>query len=439
MLRVLALLLLPIVALAQVQTSAGIGALYPAGAVAAGGRDANGLLQPLPVDALSGGSVSTPSISTRAAFGATRVAVEYVIASILFPYSVNPYLVNATTSSGGTVTQNTGKAVLQTSTAATGTAQIESKRRARYIPGQGMIARFTGVFSPCVAGSTQEIGIGDTMDGFFFGCFGGVFGVDRRQNGTDNVTAQTGWNGDPMNGLGASGQTLNISNGNVFAIQYQWLGFGMIRFFIEDQTSGQLVEVHQIEYANSATAPSILNPTLPLHARVTNSGNVTNLTLQTASMGVAAEGPPNPEIGARHATTNSKTSIPTTGLSIFALQNVTTFNGYANRTVMYVDNVSIRVAGSADGWFALVRNPTLGGTPSFVPIDATGSIAAVDTAGTTVSGGQVLFVFSGSGTGNIDLSTYDIHLNPGDTLACVGHSESTTVTARCSVGWVEDF
>ncbi len=316
---------------------------------------------------------------------------------------------------------------------------MESRKRVRYIPGQGVIIRFTALLTPCAASSTQEIGIGDDSDGFFFGCFGGSFGLDRRQNGVDNVVPQSAWNGDRMDGTGPSGQTVNVSNGNVYAIQYQWLGFGAVRFFIEDQITGEFVQVHVIEYANSSTLPTIFNPTLPLHAKAVNSGNATNVLIQTASMGAAFEGPPNPEIGARHAVTNSKGSVPTTGLSLFAIQNVSTFDGKTNRTDMRIDNASFRVANNADGYFAIVRNPTLGGPPSFVLLDATNSIAAMDVTGTTVTGGQVLFMFSGSGTGMVDLSNYMIDLHPGDTLTCEGFSENATITARCSLGWVEEF
>ena len=48
-------------------------------------------------------------------------------------------------------------------------------------------------------------------------------------------------------------------------------------------------------------------------------------------------------------------------------------------------------------------------------------------------------MFSGSGTGVVDLSDYMIDLHPGDVLTCEGFSENATITSRCSLGWVEEF
>ena len=41
-----------------------------------------------------------------------------------------------------------------------------------------------------------------------------------------------------MDGTGPSKQTLDPEFGNVFKIQYQWLGFGAIIFSIENSVTG---------------------------------------------------------------------------------------------------------------------------------------------------------------------------------------------------------
>jgi hypothetical protein len=440
---IIALLFAASSALAQ-STVGSFNGLMPPQGVGICAKDPNGRCVPFSADASGSTSVSLPAFQ-RAAFGGIIVNAETPVTFMDFPYNVNANLVTSTTVSTGTVTQANSKAVLQTSTSSTGLAQIESKDRVRYTPGQGVSARFTAVFTACAANSRQEIGIGDATDGFFFGCQGSVFGVFRRQNGSDTFTAESAWNTDRMLGgggaLNPSGQTLNITNGNVYEIQYQWLGFGMIRFFVESSTTGALQVVHTIQYANTTTNPSIFNPQLPLHAKVVNSGNTTNLTLQTASMSVVAEGPKVTTVGNRESVTNAKTGVGTSLTNLVALQNRTTFNSLTNRTMVRVDSVSIRDALKLDALVQLVRNPTLDGVPSFTNVDTTNSIAAFDVAGTTVTGGVTIMSFSvAAGTSMaVDLSPYNILIAPGDTLACAALAESSTTDLRCSLNFIEEF
>jgi len=378
--------------------------------------------------------VTMSTSAQRAAFGAVLTATEVPITFLDFPYNVNSNLSTSTTANGGTVTQANSKAVLQTSAAANGSAQLESRDRARYVPGQGMRVRLTAIFTACVAGSTQEVGIGDTTDGFFFSCNGSTFSIDRRQNGSDNFTAQASWNGTVPSGF-------DITKGNVYQIVYQWLGFGAIRFYIEDSVTGDLTLVHTIQYANTATSPTVFNPSLPLHLRAVNTGNTTNLTLQTSSMSVVAEGPRLPDIGNRESSTNLKAGITTALTDILALQNRTTFNGATNRTMIRLDNVSARNSLKNDAVLQLVKNATLGGVPSFTNVDTTNSIAAVDTAGTTVTGGITVFsiAFLSGSSQTIDLTPYNITLAPGDTMTCAMAADAATADVRCALNWIEDF
>ena len=78
---------------------------------------------------------------------------------------------------------------------------------------------------------------------------------------TETTIAQTAWSEDKMAGAGSSGMTLDPTKGNVYQIQYQWLGFGQIVFSLEDQATGDIVVVHRITYTNQNTIPSIANPT----------------------------------------------------------------------------------------------------------------------------------------------------------------------------------
>ena len=101
---------------------------------------------------------------------------------------------------------------------------------------------------------------------------------------TDTWVAQTAWNIDKMDGTGPSGQTLDVTKGNVYKIQYQWLGFGHIVFSIENSSNGILQEVHRIRYANLNTVSTINNPSLPV-----SSNSITEVPASSSTQSTGPE------------------------------------------------------------------------------------------------------------------------------------------------------
>lgn len=386
------------------------------------------------------GGISTDA-SVISAFGMLLAQEENPVpnAQIAFPYNINDVYVTTATANGGTVTQANSHAVLQTSANVAGSAQLESRAAARYSPGAGQVVRFTAIFTAGVAGSQQEIGIGDTTDGLFFGYQGATFGIFRRQNGTDFFTPRTAWNVDKLDGSGPSGMTITPTVGNVYAIRYQWLGYGAIRFYVEEPLSGQPQLVHVIQYANANVLPTIFNPSLPLHARAVNSGNNTNLTLRTASMGVYTEGPFN-SYGGRFSSGNRKTAI-VAATNILTIRNdVTVFGGAPNRARLHIDALSLAITGNADAQVRMVRNAALGGVPAFAQLDAARSIVSVDVAGTTVTGGVEVFRIPSNGNfqQTVDISNLEIRLSPGETMTFAASSFGAGVAPNIAPAWHEE-
>jgi hypothetical protein len=376
------------------------------------------------------------------AFGQLIAQQETALVTVDFPYNINTTLVTPTTANGGTVTQANSQAVLQTSAAANGSALLESVYAGRYSPGQGQIWRGTAAFTLGVANSQQEVGIGDAADGFFFGYQGATFGIFRRQNSVDFFTAQSAWNADTFDGSGdagnPSGALLDPTKGSPYQVRYQWLGYGAIRYYVEDPLTGVITLCHTILYSNLNVVPSIFNPNLPVHARVVNTGNTTNLAILTASMGIYSEGPLNRN-GIRFSTGNRKTVI-TTETNIFTLRNNATFQSKTNRGRLHIDSIGSAFSGGADAQYRMVLGATLGGTPSFTDIDANTSIASVDVAGTTVTGGRE--IRRGPSTGNLqfaeDISNLDFRLNPGETLTLSGTSFGAAVSPNLTLSWNEE-
>lgn len=334
--------------------------------------------KPLPVDL----------VKSKTAFGEISVAELTAQVQVQFPYNINAAQVTAFGGNGGSATHANASAVLSTGTASDGFGLMISNDVVKFNAGQGGLGRFTNIFTTGVANSFQIMGVGNALNGFFFGYNGAAFGVLHRTGGnpefrtltvstgsstaedititldgvavtdvsvtasgdatitaleiaehsyfdvaegwgataigatvlftsikpepklgtyslssatsavgtfaqtaegivpTDVWTAQTAWNHDVMDGTGISGMTLDTTKENFYQIRYN----GTITFSVEDETTGEYVEVHHIHYSNQNTVPVLDTPALALFAELANEGNTTNLEIKTSSMAGFIEG-----------------------------------------------------------------------------------------------------------------------------------------------------
>ena len=305
------------------------------------------------------------------------------------------------------------------------------------------MTRFTGIFTSGVANSTQRVGIGDDDDGFFFGYNGVDFGILRIQDGTETWTTQANWNIDTLDGndgaTNPSNMLMNHENMNVFQISYQWLGAGEIEFFVEDPADGQYAPVHRIRYANNNLVPSIYNATLPVSAKVINSGNNTNLTFKTASMAGFVEGK-SKVLGPFE--TYTATSSHSTETAFFHLRSKSTYLSKANRITAYLQQLSAGNDANVLSTFKVYKNATLSGTPTWNDVNGDDSIMEVDEVQTYTSGGTLLFSgVVGKDAGSVfslKLDDRGIIVRPGDVITVTSVSANTGAQAA-SLTWQEDF
>jgi len=258
---------------------------------------------------------------------------------------------------------------------------------------------------------------------------------------TDTIVAQASWGADKAAGAETL-PALTFTNGNVFQIRYQWLGFGAIEFSIENPSTGKFVLVHRVEYANANTIPSLDNPTLPMCMAVKNTSNTSNIVLQAASMLGAVEGKI-VEAGVLNNITAEDTNTGTTETPLFSIHNHTIYQGKVNRVRMKFTILTASIDASAANKPATLRvrlNATLTGA-SFSAVDASTSVARVDVAATAVSGGTVVFAqsISEGSAPIIDFSTLTNKLPPGDTITVSLEASSGTVDSVLSMNWLELF
>jgi hypothetical protein len=395
--------------------------------------------------------------SPRTAFGELSTTIPEPVAQADFIYGINNRLHTNSTNSG-IISVDAGMAKINTTATTSANAQLQSIRYLRYRPGQGAMGRWTSLFVSNSAGSNSYSGLAtpDMENAFMFGYEGTAFGIWHINNGTRTHIPQTTWNVDRMNGanglLNQSGMTLDPTKGNIYQVKYQYLGFGAVYFYVENSQNGDLVVVHELKYANSNIVPSVRQPSLEMIYRVENTTSSTDTEVKSASYGLFLEGQ-RKYLGPENTYNNTKSSV-TTETSIFTLRNATSYNGIANRAltrlrfITFAANVS-GAAGTAT--LRITRNATLGGSPSYTPVEGTTgddgvtitdgqSTISVDTAGTTVTGGTELFdAIISEGTSNTyDVDNLDIFLAPGDTLT-FSASATGSATAGISLVWSEDI
>lgn len=129
--------------------------------------------------------------------------------------------------------------------------------------------RFVSTFPESLAGTYSFANGGDaTLAGTFSQLIAG-------SQASEEVIPQSSWD-DPCDGTVVL-PSIDFSTGNVFEIDFQWLGYGQIRFRIENPLTGRFSTVHSIKYANTAGVPTMANPNGFLYMRSENkvAGNST--------------------------------------------------------------------------------------------------------------------------------------------------------------------
>ncbi len=250
---------------------------------------------------------------------------------------------------------------------------------------------------------------------------------------TDTFIAQTDWNRDKADGSGELPK-LDFTNGNVFQIQYQWLGFGGIDFFVEKPSTKKYILVHRIEYAGASTEPSLKNPHLQLCAASVNTTNTTDIVVKSGSMGGFVEGKTN---GSHfHNGVENTVTIPAaTETPVVSIHNKRTYVGNLNKIRVKLIYASVATDGNKSVVFRFKVNPTLTNA-DFNEVEPDLSVLEFDVAATAVTGGDEQFTVGKARLDSdiIPLATSSFFLNPGDTITITAESASTSiVTASFNV------
>lgn len=477
----------------------------------------------------------------RLPFGAMDMAELHPVFQQDAVYGILASEVIETTSSGTTSGASNLFTVSTSNTTAGSFATIQSRKRLRYRPGQGVVARYTALFTSGVTNAVQVAGVGTAESGYYFGYNGATFGilwvtggvreiqtltVNTGAGGSETVTvtlggaqfsvpvtsgtatavantianfaysgwkadargatvvfvansagdktgtfsisstgtaagtfaqtlqgvastdtwiAQADWNGDKLDGTGASGATIDPTKGNIYQVDIQYLGFGSIAFKVEIAATGNnpdFVTVHTLQFPNTRTAVTTSQPSFPFTMSAYNTGTASGTcSVKCGSYAgfIAGKRVLN---GPRSSFVNSTTSSTSIFVPLVTVRNDYVYAGRANQAVAHLLSVS-GAAKSTSGitTFYILKNCTISaGTPNYVSY-ASGSVFYYDTAATacTFTSDQLVWSATVSESGQFVFTfSDDIELQPGETLTLAVRSVTQTATCVGQLNFRED-
>ncbi len=486
------------------------------------GTTDSGDTEHLPADA--NGHLEVAIHAPRLPFGAVHTENLLPIFQADAIYGVNPVECLTTTNASGTATASDSAFVCTTGTTIYGAGAIQSRQRLRYRPGQGVVGRFTALYTTGVASSYQVAGFGHAEDGLYFGYKGTQFGILYNQRGvretqtltistksshaenvvvtlagtafniavtngastvvtayeisrgtytgwkaeavdstvifvadsvgnktgtfsltgtsvvgafvetkagaavTESFIAQADWNKDPCNGAGPTGFTLDPTKFNVYQINIQYLGAGVINFMVEapfNDNNADWVIVHSLQLPNTLTRTSLGNPSFPFTMSAYSEGSTTALTVKCGSYAGFIEGQKK-TVGPRLSYYGQSTGVGSANLTaLFTIRNTRYYGGRTNQAVINLLSFAGAIKHTSPVSLYIIRNATLAGAPNFASYSSS-SCSYWDTAGTTVTysdNNQVVFSAQLGDTGDFLFSfTDDLSIQPGETITVAAKS-----------------
>ena len=328
------------------------------------------------------------------AFSRIRTSDPSFVFDAQFTYDLQPLLLEAITAeSGAAVTHDaTNRQALMTfaSTPTGGAAYLQSFEHFRYQPGRSHQIFITGNFLSHVADVTKFLGYSDGTDGIELQSNGTGFQWLLRSSSDvgDQAAVQADWNIDPMDGTGPSGETLDVTKGQIVVIDFQALYWGRVRCGLD--IGGQVYWCHQFLNANTQTAPYIATANLPIRAGMTCTGTVST-TMNYTCASVISEGGQEHHGGYRFVAAGAATAANGAQTHILSVQPKAEFNGFANRTKFSLDSVTVLVTGNSPVKWQLCLGDVLTGTTTFSDVNATYSAVEMNTAGTTSGAPAIVF------------------------------------------------
>lgn len=130
-------------------------------------------------------------VSNTTPFGAVHTERLFPSFQIDGVYGINSGLIKTTVSGSGSAVASDSLITCSTGTTIGSFSTAQSRKRLRYRPGQGIVARFTAKYSSPIASSYLVAGVGHAEDGFYFAYKNTTFGILYNNRGVRETRTLT--------------------------------------------------------------------------------------------------------------------------------------------------------------------------------------------------------------------------------------------------------
>ena len=360
---------------------------------------------------------------------------------------------------GGTAIFVVNESVIDMIIGVTAGAKVtrETKRIFPYQPGKSLLVLNTFAFNTPKENLRQRVGYFGLTGGATFGTpYNGIYleqngltlSINLASGSLNQITTidQSSWNGDKFDGSGSSQRTLDVSKGNIFWVDIEWLGVGDVRagFFVD----GKPVIAHTFHNDNVNSTTYMTTASLPIRYELENTATTSSSsTMKQICSSVQSEA--GYEGFTRRYNISKNGSNPTvlttqdTQYPIIALR----LNSNRLDSAIVPSNLSVVLEETASNkpdtvQYRILLNPTLTGntweTHFNGNVDYNVTATAV-TGGTDIIGGYI------SSSGSLDISSInDFNFQLGRTQKGVSDTFVLTMTpindgaqVYCDLSWFE--
>jgi hypothetical protein len=371
------------------------------------------------------------------AFGRARTSAPFTLFDSQNRYAKND-MFSESTATGGAVSYLANESTVEMTTTTSSGSEVvrESKRVFPYQPGKSLLVLNTFVMSAAQTNLRCRVGYFSTQNGVFFERNNSTLNIVRRSYVTgsvvDTAVAQSSWNGDKLDGTGASGYTLDTTKAQIFWMDFEWLGVGSVRcgFVI----NGQFIVAHTFNHANSLSTVYMTTAILPVRYEITNTGATASAgSFKQICSTVISEGGYERKVAVQTASmTALNTNISTSWMPLVSIR----LDPTRLDSVIIPDGYSVLPTSASSAVFevAMFKNATLT-SPSWT--QTTSDNVEFDISATALTGGHLIYhnftiaSTQTAGTTN-NGGEYNFDLQLGRTLA--GVSDIYTIAVKTLSG-----
>lgn len=391
-------------------------------------------------------------VASKDPFGRLRTVNAMTRADSTFTYDTQPLLFDGIATGTGAESHDADLRAVYLSTG--GTADEAGYRKGLhyyvpYTPGHGQLIFLTGTMNPDGIGldsQVAEIGYGDLSNGVGFKykfSTGKCYAFLRSSISgevIDEEVAQDDWT--------ASGMAFDWTKSQIFAVDFQSLTVGRIRYLLD--RGGNAKVVAEIENDNLRTGPYWQLASLPPYWRIYNDGAAQNTGRMLAvCMTVKSEGGAGlfDLNGFPFGVDNSVAkTVSTTEIPLLSIRVATTFNSLVNRMLVLPKSVE-SYSSAQPVKLRIYLNASLTDA-NFQAVHGSSGVQW-DEAATAVSGGRQVgkpIMLPGGQRGGVSAvnlgGRVPLSLNlagtTGDILTITGQRMSTSDSdVQCGLGWEE--